>query len=256
MLNDQEQEQLVKLLVATAEVLGHEMKPNAAMLMVEDLVPYSLPALQISLKKCRAELSGKLTQKAIIERLEGSKRVTANEAWAIALPAQDETNTVVWTAEIAQAWNIAQPIMQEGDKVGARMAFISAYERLMQADTVTTKWLVSEGWDTELRTRAVENAVSSGLLPAPQASKYLPAPVSLLGAPAVPSDRRQAMLSKIQAFTGQLLDRKSQAEKQRKEVWNEESERLQESLRQKYEEQQRQAADHGLDDQKSVRTDQ
>ncbi|CAI2145364.1 Uncharacterised protein [Serratia fonticola] len=196
----------------------------------------------------------------IIQKRSGSLTwPSANEAWAMALPAQDEANTVVWTAEMAHAWNAASSIMNEGDKVGARMAFISAYERIVAVARETGKqpvWSVSEGWDPQSRTQAVEKAVNSGLLPAPQASKYLPAPTPLLGAPKVPSDRRQAMLSKIQAFTGQLLDRKSQGEKQKKEVWNEESERLQESLRQKYEEQQRQAADHGLNDQKSVRTDQ
>lgn len=176
---------------------------------------------------------------------------TANEAWALALPAQDEANTVVWTAEITHAWNAASSIMNEGDKVGARMAFISTYDRIVAAARESGKqpiWSVSEGWDPQSRTQAVERAVNTGLLPAPQASKYLPAPVSSPDAPEVPSDRRQVMLSKIQTFSVELLDRKRQAEKQKQEEWNKESERLQECLRNEYEEQQQQAADHSLND--------
>lgn len=194
----------------------------------------------------------------IQKRAGGPVWISADEAWSLALPAQNEANTVVWTEEIARAWSAASVVMEEGDSVGARRAFILTYERLVNTARESGKqpvWSVSEGWDPQCRTQAVERAVNSGLLPAPQASKYLPAPTPLLGAPKVPSDRREAMLSKIQAFSGQLLDLKRQAEKQKKEVWNEESKRLQEGLQREYEQQQRQAADHGLDD-KTVRTDQ
>jgi hypothetical protein len=194
----------------------------------------------------------------IQKRAGGPAWISADEAWSLALPAQNEANTVVWTEEIARAWSAASIVMQEGDPVGARRAFILTYERLVTAARESGKqpaWLVSEGWDPLCRTQVVERAVNTGLLPAPQASKYLPALTPLLGAPKVPGDRRQAMLSKIQAFSGQLLDRKRQIEKQKQEKWNEESKRLQERLQREYEEQQRKAADHGPED-NSVRTDQ
>ncbi|MFJ5320329.1 hypothetical protein [Pectobacterium parvum] len=83
-----------------------------------------------------------------IQRLTGRPSwVSANEAWAIALPAQDEANTLIWTAEIAQAWRVAEPIFSDGDRVGARMAFIAAYDRLVataQSSGVLPQWTLRD----------------------------------------------------------------------------------------------------------------
>jgi len=102
--------------------------------------------------------------------------LSANEAWAIAIRAEDESRTIVWTKEIAQAWQLALPIMEEGDKIGARMAFIPAYERLVkqaQLEGRTAQWQVSQGWDPHQRQVAIEQAVSAGLLPPPKPEPVL-----------------------------------------------------------------------------------
>lgn len=99
-----------------------------------------------------------------------------DEAWALALKAADERETVVWTDEAARAFAIASPILAEGDKVGARMAFKQAYERAVQAAVMERRAprpLVSLGWDAEARVNALESAVSSGLLGREQAEPYL-----------------------------------------------------------------------------------
>lgn len=168
--------------------------------------------------------------------------LSANEAWALALPAQDEANTVVWTNEIAQAWSIAQPIMQEGDKVGARMAFIAAYERLTKAAQGTGRapeWSVSEGWDKETVKGAVEQAVTTGLLPKPKAEKYqlLLSDKGKLG---------NGVPTKIRHFLDELKDKIKQDQEERARGWRDESIRLQESLDSKHRESLQQAADHGL----------
>ncbi|CNG29536.1 hypothetical protein [Yersinia enterocolitica] len=168
--------------------------------------------------------------------------LSANEAWALALPAQDEANTVVWTNEIAQAWNIAQLIMQEGDKVGARMAFIAAYERLTKAAQGTGRepeWSVSEGWDKETVKRTVEQAVTTGLLPKPKAEKYqlLLSDKGKLG---------NGVPTKIRHFLDELKDKIKQDQEERARGWRDESIRLQESLDSKHRESLQQAADHGL----------
>lgn len=121
--------------------------------------------------------------RTIGERLEPQqpKWISANEAWAIALPAADEAETVVWTQEIAKAWAISKPILEAGDKVGARMAFIPAYERFVESarnEGRLPQFEISAGWDADRRDRAVTNAVTAGLLPAPvQDQKALAAPV-------------------------------------------------------------------------------
>lgn len=168
--------------------------------------------------------------------------LSANEAWALALPAQDEANTVVWTNEIAQAWSIAQPIMREGDKVGARMAFIAAYERLTKAAQGTGRspeWSVSEGWDKETVKGAVEQAVTTGLLPKPKAEKYqlLLSDKGNLG---------NGVPTKIRHFLDELKDKIKQDQEERARGWRDESIRLQESLDSKHRESLQQAADHGL----------
>ncbi|CNL87255.1 hypothetical protein [Yersinia pseudotuberculosis] len=172
--------------------------------------------------------------------------LSANEAWALALPAQDEANTVVWTNEIAQAWSIAQPIMQEGDKIGARMAFIAAYERLAKAAQGTGRspsWSVSEGWDKETVKRTVEQAVTTGLLPRPKAEKYqLLLPEKGKAGNEVPT--------KIRQFLDELKGRIKQDQEARESTWRDESIRLQASLEHKYQESLLQTADHGLQNNK------
>lgn len=108
--------------------------------------------------------------------------LSANEAWAVALPAFDEAATVVWTDEIAKAWSEAIPVMQTGDKVGARMAFIAAYDRLVavaQRAGKSAQFFPCIGWDGSLRDQAIERAVTNGLLLAAPARPEL-----MLAAPA------------------------------------------------------------------------
>ena len=50
----------------------------------------------------------------------------------IALLSSDESDTVVMTDEIQLALGAARPVLDLGDKVGARMAFISAPSKLSQ----------------------------------------------------------------------------------------------------------------------------
>ena len=94
-------------------------------------------------------------------------RVTPDEAWAIALQASDESRTVVWTDEIAEAWGAARPILEVGDKVGARMAFLSAYRRGLakaRENGGRAEWHVSLGHDHAGRTAAVQKAIEQGRL--------------------------------------------------------------------------------------------
>lgn len=181
--------------------------------------------------------------------------ISANEAWAIALPAQDEANTVVWTAEIAQAWSIVSPIFADGDHVGARMAFIAAYDRLIaaaQALGALPEWKVSEGWNKGAVSGAVQNAVNTGLLPASVADKYL-SPPNRLPPPKIKPDKREQMLEKIQAFSGYLLDRKTQREAQRQHEWEERKAQLNQALETRYQTELRQAADHSTVDENQVK---
>lgn len=179
-LNDNDMDWLVGQIAATAELLGHEIKPNAAALLAEDLAAYDRGTLAAALKRVRSEHTGKLTPKAIIDRIdELMGRPVANEAWAVASQALDERATVVWTREMADAWEVARPLAAGRDMVGARMAFIGAYERLVRAardERRLPEVSVSLGWDGEGRRVAVEKAASLGYVTREDAELLLPAP--------------------------------------------------------------------------------
>ena len=116
---------------------------------------------------------------------EDDGRPAAEEAWAIALRATSERLTVVWTAEIAQAWSVAITVLDAGDEVGARMAFREAYQRLVaEARDAGTpvRWTASLGWDEQERAQSIGRAVQLGYLPREELLA-LPAPRLTLAPP-------------------------------------------------------------------------
>lgn len=162
-------EQVAKLalaIVATAEVLGQAITADAAELMADDLADYPAQAVGAALKACRKELTGKLTLASILQRVQAADgRPGKDEAWSIALSASDEYETVAMTEEIRLAMNASNPILNAGDKVGARMAFLSAYERLVQQARTEAKpanWSLSIGFDPQRRLEAVAQAERMG----------------------------------------------------------------------------------------------
>lgn len=104
-------------------------------------------------------------------------RPGAEEAWAMCCNAADESETVVWSGEMSQAYALAMPLMQEGDNVGARMAFKEAYSRLVDSARRERKpvaWSVSLGHDQSKRHAVLLNAETRGLLPHGEALKLAP----------------------------------------------------------------------------------
>lgn len=168
---------LASALCATAETLGQTLSSNAAQLMAEDLAEFSMEAIGSALWSCRRELTGKLTLAAVLQRIHAEDgRPGRDEAWSIALQAGDERDTVVLTGEILAALQVARPLLDARDKVGARMAFLNAYDRLVteaRRDARPAKWEVSIGFDPQLRVRAIEQARDLKRLPAPEADRLL-----------------------------------------------------------------------------------
>lgn len=175
MLADHEQDRLVELLVVTAEVIGDQLRPSAAAYMVGDLSCYPLAQLERALAGCRRELKGRLSLAAVLERIDDG-HPAPNEAWAVAVQAADERNTVVWTTLTQQAWNTALPLVQVGDKIAARQAFLETYTRLVKearAARLAASYTPSLGFDLTSRNAALTDAVSKGLLAHDQVSDYL-----------------------------------------------------------------------------------
>lgn len=101
----------------------------------------------------------------------------AEEAWAIALTSQDESATVIWTQEIAEAFGICRPVLDTSGAISARKAFIEAYERLVgmaRINNIPAQWSASLGWDADKREEVLRKAAVTGLLPAPAVRAMLP----------------------------------------------------------------------------------
>lgn len=136
-------------------------------------------------------------------------RPDENEAWAVAVTSQDERETVVWTEEMAEAFNLARPLLGAGDEVGARMAFKDAYKRLIgeaRAHNRAASWTVSPGWDAARRLVTVQKAVSAGLLAGPQPHLALPNESGLSAA-------KPEGLQKVLAAVAQLEDPRAKADR-------------------------------------------
>lgn len=136
--------------------------------------------------------------KAMTER---DDRPGKDEAWAACLSARDEAETVVWSDEMRDAWAASQTLVYAGDMVGARMAFLDAYQRLVSASRSTgkpAKWSTSLGTDPERRAIAISAAVEAGKLPASELSALPPPRVAglleLASAKGCPDGVKQALI--------------------------------------------------------------
>ncbi len=156
-------------LVATAEATGQTISENTVTLMAADLASFPQSQLRMALSRTRKECTGKLTLKLILDQLDVAQgRLAGNEAWALALRAREERDTVVWTDEVAQAWAVAAPMASGRDLVGARMAFKDAYERITQNARDTFKRpepQIAVGWDNAQRIAVVTEAHNDGRIP-------------------------------------------------------------------------------------------
>lgn len=173
------QETLIEDLAAAAEVMGQEVRPAGLLAMSDELMAYPLEVSRAALIRVRRECR-RLTLAGILERIETADgRPLADEAWATAILAMEESETFIWTLETQQAFAVARPLVEINDRVGARMAFRDAYARLVQAaraNSVPVAWSPSLGWDVERRREVLEIAVANGRLAASYAQGLLPGP--------------------------------------------------------------------------------
>ncbi|MBK1688896.1 hypothetical protein [Rubrivivax gelatinosus] len=166
---------------------------DACGLWFKVLEPYPMPAVVAGFNAhVRSPETGRTLPIPgdIVAKIEGivaraDSRPSPEEAWAIALQARDEALTVIWTDEIAQAWDAARRVLELGDEVGARMAFREVYGRLLEAaraERSPARWQASIGTDKALAADALRRAAASGR----QLDGAAPAEVLALPAPRAP----------------------------------------------------------------------
>lgn len=167
---------LLQALAVTAEVCGTEFSEPAAKAIVARLSAYPLQAVLKALDKCQTEVTGRLSLAAIVGRIDDG-RPSADEAWSTAILAGDEASTVVWTTETAKAYWSAASLLEQGDKVGARMAFRDVYEREVsnaRQSGAATKWEATLGTDPYQREQAIQQAAELNRIGHEHAKVLLP----------------------------------------------------------------------------------
>ena len=167
-----------RLILECAELYDKDIKPAVLKTYLADLEDVSLDDLARALAAHRrdpdrgrffprpADIFAKLSR--------GHDHPPVDVAWALVLKSFDETESLVWSEQMECARNVALDVWNTGDKIGARMAFRGAYERLIQSGP--PRWKVSVGFDEEKRREAVGKARDMGLLSTEQATHLLPAP--------------------------------------------------------------------------------
>jgi hypothetical protein len=183
-VNQSDKRAFAESLGGLLELYGRKITPAAAGLWWGAFETYPLAAVQAAFSRYAQDPEqGRYppTPAAVLGCLpnHGPDRLTADEAWSIALETFDEAATVCVTDEILEAVAVASPVWETGDKIGARMAFKSAYERITaqrRQHGQSPTWQLSLGWDVEQRGLVAQEALRLGRLSHDQVKHYLPAP--------------------------------------------------------------------------------
>lgn len=212
--------EFTSLLDSTCSLLTRgQYTPNEAStgIFFRALAPYPMAAVRDAFAAHVTTSRFSPTPADILDQIRGATaddgRPGAEEAWSIALAARDEVASVVWTTEIAEAWGVARAVLP--DKIGARMAFKEAYERIVAAARQSRRpmfWELSEGHDPALRADALRIAAGKGIqiagaadlmaLPAPREQAGLLAGYVVAG----PNEAQRAVLAKLRdALAGRSI---------------------------------------------------
>lgn len=166
--------EVLEAVAVTAELCGRTFSESAARVFVSDLAGFKDAAVIAALARCRREVKGMLTIQDVVSRIDDG-RPGAEEAWA-QMPF-DESQSVVWTDEMANAFGVARGLLEEGEKVAARMAFKESYVRLVgeaREARRAVQWSPSLGHDPRGRDAVLADAVAKGRLDYDHAQSICP----------------------------------------------------------------------------------
>lgn len=175
-MNDSEFQRFGDVVSGVMDVYGRERSPVAVALWWKVLQRFSLAEVESALAKHMHTSRFAPTPADVTAMIsDGDGRPGADEAWAM-IP-RSESESVIWTEEMAKAYGVAAPLLSNGDQIAARKAFIDAYtsavaKARMNGDPVkvTPSW----GWDERGRDSAIRTAIERGLLTQARAVALLP----------------------------------------------------------------------------------
>lgn len=169
-------EEVGKALAVMAVLYGRsDLNEDAVRMLLSDLSGYPSVAVLEALGKCRKDLRSFPTVADIISRIDDG-RPGPEEAWAM-VP-KGETDSGVWTEEMAQAWGVVRGLYLE-DPIAARQAFKESYTRIVKDARnrgVPSTWTPSLGLDKTQHEGALSSAATRGLIGMDHAMALLPGP--------------------------------------------------------------------------------
>ncbi len=126
--------------------------------------------------RCADTMTFRPSRAELLATLQASDgRPGPEEAWGM-IP-KSESETAVWTEEMCYASAASQPLLNDGDKIAARMAFKERYAQLVaeaRAAGTPVTWQVSLGYDKSGREGPIKDALAKGRLTARQAYSLIP----------------------------------------------------------------------------------
>ena len=179
-MRDTEKSEFVSAVGAVLEVYGAAITPAAMSIWWEVLRRFELHVVRDALgRHVQNPQAGRFAPKPAdvvreIESLHGDGRPGPDEAWAM-IP-KSEHDSAMMTAEMREAWRIADPLLEWGDKVAPRMAFREVDERAVaaaRASGIAPEWEFSAGWDRDGRIPVLADAVRCGRIGQDRALTFL-----------------------------------------------------------------------------------
>lgn len=179
-MRDSEKAQFLKMMQATLAIYDKSPTTETVTLWWNLLRGYEFVDVEKAFGQYMKSAEGRFSPKpasiiSIIDAMRPDGRPGADEAWAM-IP-MDEYASAVMSQEMAEALHVAQPLLNAGDKIAARMAFKDAYTRIVETNKrngIKPSWFPSLGQDKEGREAVLAEAVRLGRLSADHAIGLLP----------------------------------------------------------------------------------
>jgi len=163
-MNDNEKREFVEIMKTTADLYDKEIKVERLAVYWDALKNRNIEEVKIAINRhvqdenrgrffpLPADISAQLPKNKLWP--------DADEAWAMC--PKDEYSSAAMCEEMSKAYGIASDLIGSGDMIAARMAFKSAYSRIVEESKMQGKkphWFASLGFDKEGRFEAQEKTV-------------------------------------------------------------------------------------------------
>jgi hypothetical protein len=175
-MNTNEKAEFTDLLIGTFEVYGTKITQTSIMIWINSMSKYPFFDLKTALTYHIQNSPYAPKPSDMINFIQAQDgRPGADEAWAM-IP-RNESVSAILSQEMLTAMAAAQPLLNEGDQVAARMAFKESYSNLVNSARQTSRpveWFPSLGNDKYGREAVVKEAIRLGRISETHGRKLLP----------------------------------------------------------------------------------